>query len=346
MKFAAFGRTHWLDDSIRSAVAAGHEAVLIGTCAATPEYRVTEKHFSQLAEELGCPFFCDSSINRPEYIRLAAESGAEVAISVNWLTIIGQRMIDVFRHGVINAHAGDLPRFRGNACPNWAILSSEAQVVLTLHQMAVDLDAGPILLQQAFPLTERTYVADVYRFLERTIPDLFVEALHGLETGAIVPRPQPLDPSLSLRCFPRAPGDGLIDWGLPAEDLARLVRASAEPFSGAYTFRGAEKLVVWRAYASSLPYPHLGSPGQVVSVQRSTGEVAVLTGAGVLVLEELETAHGRSRAAEQITSTRLRLGMQVQDEIYHLHQRIAQMETHIQSLLNEQATTPSDAHQS
>jgi methionyl-tRNA formyltransferase len=336
MKFAALGRTQWLYDSIRACAAAGHECVLIGTCAAAPEYTVTEKDFERLAAELGCPFFCDSAINRPDYVRLARESGAEVAISVNWLTMIGEEMIRVFRHGIVNAHIGDLPRYRGNAVANWAILAGEREVVLTLHQMTTELDAGPILLQRAFPLSSATYIADVYRFFAENAPPMFVELLDGLAAGTIRPRPQPTDPALSLRCLPRLPRDGEIDWRQPAEFLARLVRASAEPFAGAYSFVGLEKVTVWRAHAEKLPHPHLGVPGQVVEIRRSTGEVAVLTGDGLLVLEEIETASsGRGRAAEIIRSSRVRLGMDVAAEIDQLRRRIEALEAQCRI-----ATTP------
>ena len=202
MKFAAFGRTKMLFDAILACLAGGHEAVLIGTCPAMPEYTVTERDFEQLARKIGCPFFCDTNINSAEYLKMAQASGAEAAISVNWLTIIGSALMGEFKHGIINAHAGDLPRFKGNACPNWAILAGEPQVVLTLHQMAVELDSGPILLQRAFPLGPDTYIGEVYRFLETAVPEMFRQVLDGLEARTIEPRPQPQDPALSLVPFP------------------------------------------------------------------------------------------------------------------------------------------------
>jgi methionyl-tRNA formyltransferase len=326
MKVAAFGRTQWLYDSIRAAVARGHEVRLIGTCPAAPEYSVTEGDFRRLADELGCAFFCDSAINRPEYVRMAAESGAEAAISVNWLTLVGEEMRAQFAHGVINAHAGDLPRFRGNACPNWAIIAGESRVVLTLHRMAAGLDAGPILLQRSFPLGPETYIADVYNFIGGSVPQMFVEVLDGLEAGTLRARAQPADPALSLRCFPRLPRDGQIDWAMPAEQIARLVRASAEPFAGAYSFLGADKVVVWRARPGRLPYPYLGAPGQVGERRPAAGEVVVLTGDGLLVLEEVETAaSGRRPAAEVIRSARARLGLDAGEEIARLRSEIERL---------------------
>ncbi len=326
MKVAAFGRTHWLLNSILALSEQGNEIVLVGTCPAAPEYKATERDFEELARELSCPFFCDANINRPSYSQLARESGAEVAISVNWIGLIGQKMLDVFAHGLLNAHAGDLPKYRGNACPNWAILNGEEEVVLTIHQMSVDLDAGPVVLKREFPLTEETYIADVYRFVETNIPEMFGEALAGLANGSLSPVPQSDAAEDSLRCFPRLPRDGEMDWTKSAADLARLVRASADPFAGAYSFMDDEKVIVWRARSGRLPFPYLSVPGQVVHRDEKSGEVSVATGEGILVLQESENAEGRGRAADIVRTMRARFGMDVGKRLSALEKRLAELE--------------------
>ncbi|MFP4477659.1 MAG: methionyl-tRNA formyltransferase [Desulfatibacillaceae bacterium] len=309
MKFAALGRTSMLYDAVEACTNQGHECVLVGTCPAAPEYTRDEKDFEELARELSCPFFCDPAIGKPEYVGMMRDSGAEVAVSMNWLTVMGSEVLHLFRHGVVNAHAGDLPRYRGNACPNWAIINGEDRVVLTLHLMREELDAGPILLQRSFPLSEKTYIGDFYRFMETAVPGMFAEVLDGLENQGITPRPQPADPALSLRCFPRRPEDSRLDFRLDAGYLCRLVRAGSVPFSGAYADFEGERLIVWRARAGELDYPWLGVPGQVAEIRRDTGEVAVLTGKGVLILEEVERQdNGRVSPAQVIRSTRTRLG--------------------------------------
>jgi methionyl-tRNA formyltransferase len=327
MKFAALGRTLWLFDGIRLAAERGHEPVLVGTCPAAPEYTVAERDFKALARKLGVPFFCDPAINKPKYLALAQKSGAEVAISVNWLTLIGAKMLGAFKHGVVNAHAGDLPRYRGNAAPNWAILNGEKEVAVTLHRMVEELDAGPIFLQRRFPLGPDIYIGEVYEFMNANIPGMFAELLDGLASGSLVPREQPKDPALALRCLPRRPEDGLIDWRRPAEEITRLVRASAEPFAGAYTCLDGRRLVVWRARTGRLPFPHLGVPGQVIEVCQEEGEVLILTGDDLLVLEEVALEGGkRLRAAEVIRSGRARLGLDLEADNVSLRERVERLE--------------------
>jgi methionyl-tRNA formyltransferase len=289
MRFAALGRTRMLLDAVTACVEAGHECVHVATAPAAPEYDVGPDDFAALARRLGATF------------GELEPAGAEIAISVNWPTLIAGDVRARFPHGILNGHAGDLPRFRGNAAPAWAILLGEARVVATVHEMADELDAGPILVQRAFEIDESTYIGDVYAFLERTFPTLFAEALDGLEAGTLTARPQTGEP---LRCYPRRPDDGELDWRLEAVSLARLVRASAEPFEGAFGWLDGERITVWRARAEPLREPSVGVCGQVIA--RRADEVDVLTGDGRLVLEEVETAAGRMPAAAAIRSLRSR----------------------------------------
>jgi methionyl-tRNA formyltransferase len=287
VKVAAFGRTHWLYDSILHLHERGHEIVGIATARAAPEYRVDEHDFERLARELGCVFAATVE-QLPD---------AEIAISVNWPKLVPQSLLDRFPRGVLNAHLGDLPRFRGNAAPNWAILLGEPRVVLTVHRMDAGLDSGPILAQHALPLDDSVYIGDVYAWADKVVPETFAEALTA------EPRPQEGEP---LRVYPRRPEDALLDWNRSAEELARVVRASSEPFAGAFTELEGRRLVVWRAHAEPLPHAAVGIPGQVAEVRER--EAAVLTGDGLLVLEDVQLGAARAPAASVLTSTRLRLG--------------------------------------
>ena len=293
-------------DAARLAMGRGHELVLVGTCAAAPEYEAKEADFARLALEARCPYFCDARINDDCHVRAARASGAEIALSVNWLTLFGAEIIAAFPHGILNAHAGDLPRYRGNACPNWAILNGEDHVGLCVHRVVPELDAGPVVLRTRFPLGPDTYIGEVYAFLDAEIPRMLVAAMEGLVSGALEAVPQPDDPALSLRCFPRMPEDGLIDWREPAQAIGRLVRASAEPFAGAFTCLDGEVLRIWRARPARLPYPWVGIPGQVAAI--AGDEVTVLCGRDVLILEEVELDGKRMPPARRIRSLRTRLG--------------------------------------
>ena len=214
MKIAVLGRTHWLSDAAARLLDAGHELTLVATAPAAPEYRAVEEDFRALAARAGASFALDE----------IPETDAELAVSVNWPQVLGRDVIDRFPRGIVNAHAGDLPRYRGNAAPNWAIINGEQEVVLTLHLMDEGLDSGPVLAKWRFPLGARTTIGDVYAWLDATIPAAFLEVVDGLAAGTIEPRPQPQDPALALRVPRRRPEDSELRWGSRATELDRVVR--------------------------------------------------------------------------------------------------------------------------
>lgn len=326
MKFAALGRTNWLYDSVEACVARGHELVLVATASASPEYTVDVEDFRALADAHGCPCLV-GRLSGDSARRALRESGAEIAVSVNWPTLLRAPVLEGFEHGVLNAHAGDLPRYRGNAAPNWAIIQGEPSVTVTIHQMSEGLDAGDVFLKRDFALTDETHIGAVYRFMDAQIPQMFAEVLDGLQSGTITPRPQPSDPALSLRALPRRPVDSHLDWSDCAEHLCRLVRASSEPFAGAFTFLDGKVLRVWRAQARELPWPCVGVPGQVLTRDRGAGEVVVLTADGALALSTVQLEGGqRAPAAEVIRSTRARLGLDLVSEVLRLRQKLAAIE--------------------
>jgi len=299
--------------------AAGHEPACIVTCAAAPEYRRTADDFRRLAEELNCPFLHTERINSPEALTFIGKTQPDIGVSVNWRTIVGRKCRNLFPLGIINVHLGDLPRYRGNATPNWAIINGESKTVVTLHLMAAALDAGPIVLQRDIPIESTTYIGDVYDRAAELAPAMLVEAVAGLADKSLVPRPQDDNPATTLRCYPRLPRDSEIDWRLTADHLGRLVRASSRPYRGAYTYIEGDKLTIWRAHAEAAPGPYLGTPGQVAEVRPKTGEVAVISGDGFLVLERVGRADEPERpAADVITSNRTRLGLDIAAELMRI----------------------------
>jgi methionyl-tRNA formyltransferase len=327
MKVVAIGRTEILHDSILEIMKSGNELALIITCNESSHYLKGAQDFEMLAKKIGAVFICTENINTEQIISALRKIKPDVAISVNWKTIIGQEVIDCFKYGIINAHAGDLPRYRGNAVPNWAIINGENQIVLTLHYMTVDLDAGPILIQKKYPLKGDSRIGEIYDFIRENCPKMFDEVLGGIEKNTIKPHEQPKDPALSLRCFPRLPRDSEIDWKQPAELIDRLVRAVSEPFNGAYTFLGTEKLIIWRTHHQKSDSPFLGVPGQIASRDKKTGEVTVIAGEGFLVLEEVElNNNGRIKPTQAISTIRTRLGMDITGGMIELLQRISKLE--------------------
>lgn len=203
---------------------------------------------------------------------------------MNWPSTLPKEFLDLFEHGVINLHCGDLPRYRGNACPNWAILNGEASVGITIHKMDEGLDSGPIILKRHIELHNTTYIGEVYDFLKNNAPQMFLDAIELLEKG-FAPTPQEGE---GIRCYTRRPSDGEINWHDSAEHIQRLVRASSHPFAGAYSFLDGHKVTIWRArWVDTIGHEIYAVDGQIVDIKK--GEIIVSTGEGFLIIEEYES---------------------------------------------------------
>jgi UDP-4-amino-4-deoxy-L-arabinose formyltransferase/UDP-glucuronic acid dehydrogenase (UDP-4-keto-hexauronic acid decarboxylating) len=288
----------------------GHQITLVATCRSSERHTAKEADFERLADTTGAGFLQAQDLNRSDVVAQLRGASAEVAVSVDWVNLIGPAACAAFPRGILNAHGGDLPRYRGNSPVAWAILNGESAIGLTIHQMdPYQVDAGPIALKEHFPLTERTRIREVFDFIEAAVPRMYREAVDRLAQGTLTLTPQPADPGQVLRCYPRLPSDGLIEWGKSAVYLCRLVRATSEPFEGAFTHLRGDRVTVWRARATGWSMPSLAVPGQVVSRDTVSGEVTVATGEGLLVIEEIEVSGGeRPKPTEVIRSSRERLG--------------------------------------
>lgn len=332
MRLGILGRTQMLYNTILRLKDTDHEIAFIMTGKATPEYEKNENDFKMLAEKLQVPFFCTECIHSEESIRFIKENSPELGVSFNWKNIINSEVLDCFHKGIINAHAGDLPNYRGNAVPNWAIIAGESHITLTLHFMNERLDEGPVLLKKSFPIHDK-YIEDIYKFMLIKTPIMFVEAVNGIESSKIISKPQDSNLSKSLRCYPRLPIDGEINWYLPAIDIERLIRACSKPFPGAYTFHGTDKVIIWKAHIEYSQSKSMGLPGSVTNIRKQTGEVTVLTGDGFIVMEEIEIGDsGRKKASELIKSMRTRFGLDVTGEIMRLHNKIEILEKELSKM--------------
>ena len=145
MRIVALGRSIELYKTIEILHSKGYEIPLIITCKAAPEYKVKEEDFKKLAEEINSEFYQTQNINSPLSISKLKNSNAEVGVSHNWISMVKKEACGVFTHGILNAHCGDLPKYRGNAPIAWAILEGEKEIGITIHRMdPYGLDSGPI----------------------------------------------------------------------------------------------------------------------------------------------------------------------------------------------------------
>ncbi|GIV33637.1 MAG: formyl transferase [Chitinophagales bacterium] len=310
MRIAIIGRTETLYESALKLLEAGHEIPLIITAKEAPEYKIGASGFKELAERIGARYLCSTLFNQQVIEEVKRSLPLDLGISMNYPTIINQEAIDLFKLGILNAHGGDLPRYRGNACQAWAIINGESRIGLCIHKMdGLHLDAGDIIVRDYFPVSVHTKIGQCYKWFQERIPDMFLEAVTLLQNNPhYYLQKQSTRPEDALRCYPRNPEDGRIDWKQTNIEILRLINASSEPYPGAFCTYKEDKLIIWDAELYEDKENYLAVPGQIAEIDKKAGHVIVICGKGKLKVNEVSFANQhRIKPAQVIHSIRERL---------------------------------------
>lgn len=335
MKIFFLGRTQMLMRTIELFEKTEHSIVGIGTCKAAEEYLVNENDFMRKAEDLAVPFFCNSKINSQEIHELLVNLHADIAISINWLTLISDSTMKLFHYGILNGHAGDLPRYRGNACPNWAIINGEKSIGVSVHFMEADeLDSGDVVVKEYIPVTDHTTIGMIYKDMEILFPKMFLQAVNKIEElGERAGITQSKKKEDILRCYPRIPSDSCIDWNNSCIDINRLIRASGYPFRGAYTFlNGTEKLYILEADVLEYKVPSSVVYGQVVYRNCEKDCIGIAAKDGIVMVYKLCDENRRPyKVTDKVKSMRDRMGIHLPDKVYELMKELETLKKRIKS---------------
>jgi methionyl-tRNA formyltransferase len=291
IKIAIIGRTEILYDTALALRQAGFKVVCILTAKEAPEYERTAADFKALAQNWSIPFEQGPRIT--DHVKFLRTSRADIGVSINYTGVIPQSVIDIFPLGILNAHGGDLPRYRGNACQAWAILNGESRIGLCIHRMiGGELDSGDIVARDYLPIYETTKVTVAWRWMVERSPALMLKAVQDLskDPNYVLER-QSRDPKDALRCYPRRPEDGRIDWRRPALEVLRLINASNKPYAGAFCDFEGRQLIIWDAELVKDDEVFCAVPGQVTELGENDVEVACGVGKIRIKAAEIE---GRS----------------------------------------------------
>jgi methionyl-tRNA formyltransferase len=237
---------------------------------------------------------CPVSLRTQEAQATFSAFGPDAAVVAAYGLILPRPILAAPRLGCLNVHASLLPRWRGAAPIQHALLAGDSETGITIMQMEEGLDTGPILLQQAVPIALGGTAAELSETLAALGARLIIEALDGVARGTLAARPQPQGGITYARKIGRE--DGRLDWRLPAAVLGRRVRA-LDPWPGAFfevprIRDGGERIRVLAAVA--LPGSAAGIPGTVLD-----DELSVACGEGVLRPLRLQRA---GRAAVEVSA--------------------------------------------
>ncbi len=278
--------------ALAALMAAGHEIVLVLTQPDRPAGRglkLIESDVKRLAAAHALPVFQPATLRDDQSLKRLQATSADAMVVAAYGLILPQAVLDLFPLGCINIHASLLPRWRGAAPIQRALLAGDCRTGISIMRMEAGLDTGPVYLAQDLPIGPRDTAGALHVALADLGGRLIVAALDGISDGLLNPVAQPETGVTYAAKITRE--EALLDWRRSAADLDRSVRAF-NPVPGAYTFMGADTVKVW----SAEPVSATGlAPGELAA-DAGHGIVAGC-GAGALRLIELQKAGGRRMSA-------------------------------------------------
>jgi methionyl-tRNA formyltransferase len=221
------------------------------------------------------------------------EISPDFIFSFYYRRMLGPALLGAARRGAYNMHGSLLPKYRGRAPVNWAVLRGERETGATLHEMVAKPDAGRIVDRQAVPIGENDLAVEVFTRVTDAAQLVLRRALPALVDGSA--RPQPQDLASGSYFGGRRPEDGRIDWRRPAREVHDLVRAVAPPYPGAFTSWQGRPARILRTWWGNLPegLPSGREPGAVAA----SGERAFVACGDGRWLEVLEAELGPAGVA-------------------------------------------------
>jgi methionyl-tRNA formyltransferase len=274
--------------ALEAIVAAGHEVPAVFTQPDRPAgrgLRLASSAVAQVAERLGIESLKPSTLKQGEGAARLAGLAPDVMVVAAYGLILPASVLAIPKRGCLNIHASLLPRWRGAAPIQRALLAGDARTGITIMQMDAGLDTGGVLLERARDIGPRETAGDLTEALADLGSAAIVEALARL--GELVPHAQDGEQATYANKISRA--DARIDWAQPSDGVDRHVRAF-NPVPGAEGEVGGEVLKIWKAQ----PVPGSGTPGEVV--HRDSDRLIIACSRGALALGEVQRPGGKRLA--------------------------------------------------
>lgn len=298
MRIVFMGTPDFARSALEKIIDAGHEVVLVVTQPDKPKGRSGELQVSDVkacALEHNLPVFQPVKIKEAEHVAYLKSIPADIYVVAAFGQILSQEILDIPKFGCVNIHASLLPKYRGAAPIQQAILDGEKETGVTIMQMAAGMDTGDILIQRTIPIEEDETGGGLFDKLSVLGAELIVDALPMIERGELTPVPQ--DEEKATKCGKLSKDMGRVDFSQPAEKIRNLVRG-LNPWPSAFTYLDKKMLKIWNAAVISADEAvALGSgvsesdidkaeAGTVVAVYKDS--FVIKTGEGLLRVTEIQ----------------------------------------------------------
>ena len=275
-------------------LAAGHDIPLVLTQPDRPAgrgLRPVPGEVKQLARSRSLDVFQPANLKAEQSQVPLRSAAAQLMVVAAYGLILPRAILQLFPRGCINIHASLLPRWRGAAPIQRAVLAGDTQTGVCIMQMEEGLDCGPVYLSERVPIGMAESAGELHDRLAQVGARLVLEALDKIERGALQPTPQAAEGITYAHKI--AKEEAVIDWHDEAARIDRMVRAF-NPVPGARTQWEGTMIKIWSARPQEEPY---GMPGEVLSC--GPRDIVVACGRGALRITELQRAGGRKLGARE-----------------------------------------------
>ncbi len=268
---------------------AGHGIAAVVTQPDRPKGRgrkLSPPPVKQAAMDYGDVVFQPKTVRTDEFHAHMADLAPDLFVVVAFGQLLPQSLLNIPDRGAINVHASLLPRHRGAAPIQWAIINGDRETGVTTMMMDKGMDTGDMLLAEKTTIQPDDTAASLHDRLSQLGARVLVETLERLQAGSLQRTPQDHDQATYAPMLKKT--DGEIDWSLPAEQIERLIRG-VTPWPGAYTFSEGMRLKVFKS--SVLDREVSVAPGTILECM--PGELRVATGKGALAIREIQGKSGK-----------------------------------------------------
>jgi len=272
----------------------GHEVIGVVTQPDKPKGRGKNMKFPPVKEAAAVhniPIYQPTKVRTNEFARTVAQLCPDVIVVIAFGQIIPKSIIELPQFGCINVHASLLPKYRGAAPIQWAIIDGEKESGVTTMKMDEGIDTGDMIMKTVIPLDVKETYGSLADKISAAGAQLLVDTLKALGSGTAVFEKQGESQTAYAKMLDKKMGE--INWNSDAVSIERWIRG-LNPRPSAYTFYNGKTLKIWAADVLRQDVP--GKPGQVVAVTKDT--IVVKTNNGLLSVHELQL-EGKKRMTSQ-----------------------------------------------
>lgn len=268
---------------------------IVGACIMQEDIHEHEKYFDKIAALLKnnkIPYLAVNSINKSDSKKFIKNKHPFLIIVMGWRTIIPKDVIAFPKYGSIAVHESLLPKYRGFAPVNWAVINGAKTTGVTLFYLDSNIDNGDIIGQKDIKIFADDTAYDVYGKTSSVSIELLKKYLPLIKKGRVKRKKQD-EEKATFTCM-RLPEDGAINWSDSSEKIYNLIRGLGYPYPGAFSYLNKKKMYIWKA---SIPKQkeYVGKiPGRVVKIEKKG--VQILSGDGIILLEEVQI-EGREKTS-------------------------------------------------